>query len=155
MVLGVARRSGPVRPMRCAQERRSLAVKQSRIRGVVGDDVVEGESAESSSRSAQARISSSPGTPYRLRSRWPAPSWARPLCLGEAVAVAANVAASALAGRGEGTEKLTATHLERTGLVYIRQSSLAQVRNNAESTAASMRLPTRPSGWAGSGPRWR
>jgi DNA invertase Pin-like site-specific DNA recombinase len=34
-----------------------------------------------------------------------------------------------------GTEKITAGHLCRTGLVYIRQSSLAQVRNNTESTA--------------------
>ena len=34
-----------------------------------------------------------------------------------------------------GTEKITSAHLDRTGLVYIRQSSLAQVRNNTESTA--------------------
>jgi DNA invertase Pin-like site-specific DNA recombinase len=34
-----------------------------------------------------------------------------------------------------GTEKITSAHLGRIGLVYIRQSSLAQVRNNTESTA--------------------
>ncbi len=39
-----------------------------------------------------------------------------------------------------GTEKITAGHLERTGLVYIRQSSLAQVRNNTESTARQYAL---------------
>ena len=39
-----------------------------------------------------------------------------------------------------GTEKITTAHLERTGLVYIRQSSLAQVRNNTESTARQYAL---------------
>jgi DNA invertase Pin-like site-specific DNA recombinase len=39
-----------------------------------------------------------------------------------------------------GTEKITAAHLGRTGLVYIRQSSLAQVRNNTESTARQYAL---------------
>lgn len=39
-----------------------------------------------------------------------------------------------------GTEKITAAHLERTGVVYIRQSSLAQVRNNTESTARQYAL---------------
>jgi len=34
-----------------------------------------------------------------------------------------------------GSEKITAAHRDRTGLVYVRQSSLAQVRNNTESTA--------------------
>ena len=39
-----------------------------------------------------------------------------------------------------GTEKITTAHLERTGLVYIRQSSLAQVRNNTESSARQYAL---------------
>jgi len=39
-----------------------------------------------------------------------------------------------------GTEKITASHLQRTGVVYIRQSSLAQVRNNTESTARQYAL---------------
>lgn len=38
------------------------------------------------------------------------------------------------------TEKITAGHLDRTGLVYIRQSSRAQVRNNAESIARQYAL---------------
>ena len=39
-----------------------------------------------------------------------------------------------------GTEKITSGHLSRTGIVYIRQSSLAQVRNNTESTARQYAL---------------
>lgn len=39
-----------------------------------------------------------------------------------------------------GTEKITAGHLARSGIVYIRQSSLAQVRNNTESTARQYAL---------------
>ena len=39
-----------------------------------------------------------------------------------------------------GTEKITSGHLARTGIVYIRQSSLAQVRNNTESTARQYAL---------------
>jgi len=39
-----------------------------------------------------------------------------------------------------GTEKITSGHLERAGIVYIRQSSLAQVRNNTESTARQYAL---------------
>jgi len=34
-----------------------------------------------------------------------------------------------------GTEKITSTHRDRVALVYVRQSSLAQVRDNTESTA--------------------
>lgn len=34
-----------------------------------------------------------------------------------------------------GTEKITTGHRERTALIYVRQSSLAQVRDNTESTA--------------------
>jgi DNA invertase Pin-like site-specific DNA recombinase len=39
-----------------------------------------------------------------------------------------------------GTEKITARHRERTAIVYVRQSSLAQVRNNTESTARQYAL---------------
>jgi excisionase family DNA binding protein len=39
-----------------------------------------------------------------------------------------------------GTEKITAAHLDRAGIVYVRQSSLAQVRNNTESTARQYAL---------------
>ena len=39
-----------------------------------------------------------------------------------------------------GTEKITSGHLDRAGIVYIRQSSLAQVRNNTESTARQYAL---------------
>lgn len=39
-----------------------------------------------------------------------------------------------------GTEKITAGHRERTALIYIRQSSLAQVRDNTESTARQYAL---------------
>jgi DNA invertase Pin-like site-specific DNA recombinase len=39
-----------------------------------------------------------------------------------------------------GTEKITAGHRERTAIVYIRQSSLAQVRDNTESTARQYAL---------------
>lgn len=39
-----------------------------------------------------------------------------------------------------GAEKITAGHLERTALIYIRQSSMAQVRENTESTARQYAL---------------
>lgn len=39
-----------------------------------------------------------------------------------------------------GVEKITADHRERTAIVYIRQSSLAQVRDNTESTARQYAL---------------
>ena len=39
-----------------------------------------------------------------------------------------------------GTEKITAGHRERIAIVYIRQSSLAQVRDNTESTARQYAL---------------
>ena len=39
-----------------------------------------------------------------------------------------------------GTEKITAGHRERTALIYVRQSSLAQVRDNTESTARQYAL---------------
>jgi DNA invertase Pin-like site-specific DNA recombinase len=39
-----------------------------------------------------------------------------------------------------GAEKITASHRERLGLIYIRQSSMAQVRENTESTARQYAL---------------
>ena len=39
-----------------------------------------------------------------------------------------------------GTEKITASHLDRVALIYIRQSSMAQVRDNTESTARQYAL---------------
>lgn len=39
-----------------------------------------------------------------------------------------------------GTEKITARHRERIAVIYIRQSSLAQVRDNTESTARQYAL---------------
>jgi hypothetical protein len=33
-----------------------------------------------------------------------------------------------------GETKITASHLDRQAVVYVRQSSLAQVRNHTEST---------------------
>ncbi len=39
-----------------------------------------------------------------------------------------------------GAEKITAGHRERTAIVYVRQSSLAQVRDNTESTARQYAL---------------
>lgn len=39
-----------------------------------------------------------------------------------------------------GTEKIAARHLERIAVIYVRQSSLAQVRDNTESTARQYAL---------------
>jgi DNA invertase Pin-like site-specific DNA recombinase len=39
-----------------------------------------------------------------------------------------------------GSEKITASHLERIVLIYVRQSSMAQVRDNTESTARQYAL---------------
>jgi len=39
-----------------------------------------------------------------------------------------------------GIEKITTGHRDRTALIYIRQSSLAQVRDNTESTARQYAL---------------
>lgn len=39
-----------------------------------------------------------------------------------------------------GAEKVTSGHLERIALIYLRQSSMAQVRNNTESTARQYAL---------------
>jgi DNA invertase Pin-like site-specific DNA recombinase len=39
-----------------------------------------------------------------------------------------------------GAEKITASHLARVAIIYIRQSSMAQVRDNTESTARQYAL---------------
>ena len=39
-----------------------------------------------------------------------------------------------------GTHKITGSHLERLALIYLRQSSMAQVRENTESTARQYAL---------------
>jgi hypothetical protein len=48
--------------------------------------------------------------------------------------------------------KITAGHLERVAVVYVRQSSIAQVRNNTESTARQYALVEEAArlGWDGS-----
>ena len=38
------------------------------------------------------------------------------------------------------TNKITATHLERLAVVYVRQSTIAQVREHTESTARQYAL---------------
>jgi hypothetical protein len=43
-------------------------------------------------------------------------------------------------------DKITASHLSRTAVIYVRQSTLAQVERNTESTA---RPPPEPISWAG------
>lgn len=59
----------------------------------------------------------------------------------EAVAVLANMAESALAAAHDTTTaKITRSHLERVAVVYVRQSSLAQVRERTESTARQYAL---------------
>ena len=39
-----------------------------------------------------------------------------------------------------GAQKITASHLSRVALIYIRQSSMAQVRDNTESTVRQYAL---------------
>ena len=51
-----------------------------------------------------------------------------------------------------GEHKITGEHRSRLAAVYLRQSSMAQVRENTESTAASTRWPRRRCGWAGPAP---
>ena len=46
-------------------------------------------------------------------------------------------------------------HIRRAAFVYIRQSSLAQVENNTESTLVSTRWSIKPCGWDGLGRRLR
>ena len=45
--------------------------------------------------------------------------------------------------------KVTPSQLRRSAVVYVRQSTLAQVERNRESTARQYDLVARPSGWAG------
>ena len=45
--------------------------------------------------------------------------------------------------------KVTAAHLRRAAVVYVRQSTLAQVDRNRESTARQYDLVAGPSGWVG------
>ena len=51
-----------------------------------------------------------------------------------------------------GHAKITPSHLARTALIYVRQSTLAQVRNNTESTTRQYGLADQAArlGWAGS-----
>src|SRR5439155_18156045 len=51
-----------------------------------------------------------------------------------------------------GEQKITARHRNRTALVYIRQSTLVQVRDHVESTARQYDLAERAAklGWAAS-----
>ena len=45
--------------------------------------------------------------------------------------------------------KVTAAHLRRAAVVYVRQSTLAQVDRNRESTARQYELVARAERWAG------
>ncbi len=47
------------------------------------------------------------------------------------------------------TGKITASHLSRTAVIYVRQSTLAQVQRNTESTARQYDLAGRAASWAG------
>ena len=73
----------------------------------------------------------------------------------EAVAAVANMVEAALAAGAtmstmSAPAKVTRAHLERLAVVYVRQSTLAQVREHRESTAAPVRAGrARPSGSAG------
>ena len=58
----------------------------------------------------------------------------------EAVAIVANMAAAALEANDEGDRDNMVSHLARVAIIYIRQSSMAQVRDNTESTARQYAL---------------
>lgn len=45
--------------------------------------------------------------------------------------------------------KIKPAHLSRTAIVYVRQSSAAQVEHNRESTARQYALTNAPRRWAG------
>jgi hypothetical protein len=45
--------------------------------------------------------------------------------------------------------KITASHLRRPAVIYVRQSTLAQVERNRESTARQYDLAARAASWAG------
>ena len=51
-----------------------------------------------------------------------------------------------------GESKVTSAHLERTAIVYVRQSTLVQVREHTESTLRQYDLAAQAArlGWAGS-----
>jgi hypothetical protein len=50
--------------------------------------------------------------------------------------------------------KIRPTHLQRAAIVYVRQSTLAQVEHNRESTVRQYDLAERAVAWgAGPGPR--
>ncbi len=70
---------------------------------------------------------------------WPA-SGPGPGSVVEAVAVLANMVESALAAAHDHHGQDPRSHLERTAVVYVRQSSLAQVREHTESTARQYAL---------------
>ena len=48
-----------------------------------------------------------------------------------------------------GESKVTSSHLERTAIAYIRQSSLMQVREHTSPPPASTGWPSWRPGWAG------
>ena len=48
-----------------------------------------------------------------------------------------------------GEHKITSSHRERTALIYLRQSSMAQVREHTESTRSQYALAGRRPRWAG------
>jgi DNA invertase Pin-like site-specific DNA recombinase len=54
-----------------------------------------------------------------------------------------------------GTQTITRRHLERLAIVYVRQSTLVQVREHTESTARQYALAEEAArlGWAGCGRR--
>ena len=72
----------------------------------------------------------------------------------EAVAALANMTVAALrAGREvavNGEHKITSSHRERAALIYLRQSSMAQVREHTESTRSQYGLADTAAalGWA-------
>ena len=90
----------------------------------------------------RSRRSTSSCYPEESLAEWP---WSA-----EAVAVVANMAVAALEAGGEGNEKITASHLERMALIYLRQSSMAQVREQHRVDRPPIR-PGRRGGPAGVG----
>lgn len=48
-----------------------------------------------------------------------------------------------------GEHKITSRHLERKALVYLRQSSMAQVRHHTESTRSQYALAAGRRRWGG------
>jgi hypothetical protein len=58
----------------------------------------------------------------------------------EAVAALANMTISVLGAWVNGEHKITGSHRERTALIYLRQSSMAKVREHTESTRSQYAL---------------